>query len=328
MATDGDGRRAQAALRRERAARIRDASPDISPANIEAMFGLFAPAHQELGYEAPAIARDVAYGPDPRHRLDVHSVLRPDDAQPGPAQPGAEPAPVLVYVHGGGFVTGDKHMPGTPYYDHIGAWAVRHGMVGVTMNYRLAPQHRWPAGAEDVGRAVAWVSENIGEHGGDPARVVLAGHSAGATHVACYLAGHAGPPSGIAAGALLSGIYDLTAARPSDVQVAYFGTDASAYPSRSPLSGMVASGIPVLLALAELDPPEFHAQAAGALQAFGARNGTLPPFAYAQGHNHVSEIAALGIDDETLGVPLLRFVESVTAVPVRRPEPREPAPAG
>ena len=61
-------------------------------------------------------------------------------------------------------------------------------MVGVTMTYRLAPQHQWPAGAQDVGQAVAWVAQNIGEYGGDPSRVVLAGHSAGATHVAGYLA--------------------------------------------------------------------------------------------------------------------------------------------
>jgi acetyl esterase/lipase len=42
-----------------------------------------------------------------------------------------EPAPVFLFVHGGGFVGGDKHVPGTPMYDHIGAWAVRHGWVGL-----------------------------------------------------------------------------------------------------------------------------------------------------------------------------------------------------
>jgi acetyl esterase/lipase len=310
---------ARAALRRERAVRIREASPDITPPNVDASFGLFAGEHQERGYQAPVITRDIAYGSDPRHRLDVHS-------ERGAGHGGAGPVPVLVFVHGGGFVSGDKHLPGTPYYDHIGAWAVGHGMVGVTMTYRLAPRHRWPAAAEDVSQAIAWVSENIHDHGGDPARVVLAGHSAGATHVACYLAGHAGPPSGVAAGALLSGIYDLSGGA-SDVQTTYFGTDSSAYASRSPLAGLVDCGIPVLLALAELDPPEFHQQAAGALQAFMRCYGRLPQICYAADHNHISEIAALGIDDEPLGLPLLRFIESVTAAPLPRPEHPAPAPA-
>jgi acetyl esterase/lipase len=322
MSSDGGDPRAQAAWRRERAARILDASPDLSPENVEASFGLFAPAHEDLGYQAPLVARDVAYGPDPRHRLDVHCAGRPDVAQPGSGA-----APVLIYVHGGGFTSGDRRLPGTPYYDHIGAWAVRRGMVGVNMTYRLAPEHRWPAGAQDVGQAVAWVTGNIGEYGGDPARVVLAGHSAGATHVACYLAGQAGAPAGVAAGALLSGIYQLSAGEHDDVRAGYFGDDSSVYLSRSPLAGLVASGVPVLFALAELDPSPFHWQAAEALQAFLRRDGTLPPFAYLQGHNHITEIAALGIDDEPLGVPLLRFIERVTGLPRPRPGFASLAPA-
>jgi triacylglycerol lipase len=314
MTSEGRDRDGQAALRRERAERIAQTGRELSPESIDASFGLFAPAHLDLGYEAPALTRDVAYGPDPRQRLDVHSALQPSA---DPSRTG--PVPVLVYVHGGGFVGGDKHTPGSPYYDHIGGWAVRHGMVGVTITYRLAPQHQWPAGAQDVGQAVAWVTENIRDYGGDPARVVVAGHSAGATHVAGYLAGHAGAPARVAAGALLSGIYEVPP-DPDETLAAYFGTDTSQYPSRSPLRGLAASGLPVLLAVAEHDLPWFHKQATLALQAFLGRDGTLPPFAYAQDHNHISEIAALGIDDEPLGIPLLRFIEAVTAAPLHRPE--------
>jgi acetyl esterase/lipase len=305
-------------MRPEQAARIREAGPGMDPDTIQAMFGLFAAAHEEMHHHAPAVERDLAYGPDPRHRLDVHSA----------APAGADPAPVLLFVHGGGFVGGDKHTPGTPYYDHIGAWAVGHGMVGVTMTYRLAPQHQWPSGAEDVGRAVAWVTAHIGEYGGDPARIVLAGHSAGATHVATYLAGHAGPPAGVAAAALLSGIYDLPTAERNEMQAAYFGADSGAYSARSPLPGLVASGVPALFSVAEFDPPGFHRQAVAALDAYVRRDGAVPPFAWVRGHHHISEIAALGVDDEPLGVPLLRFVESVTGAGLPRPERPEPAPAG
>jgi acetyl esterase/lipase len=297
----------QAGLLRERAARIRKASPDIIPENIEASFGLFAAAHAENGYLAPAVTRDIRYGPDSRHRLDVHSADSPGGG-----------APVLVYVHGGGFTSGDKHEDGSPYYDHIGAWAVRNGMTGVTITYRLAPRHQWPAGAQDVGSALAWVTANIARHGGDPAQVVLAGHSAGAAHVAGYLAGHAGPPAGVAAAVLLSGIYQLTP-EPEEMKEAYFGTDASQYPARSALAGLVASGIPLMVTAAQLDPPPFHEQAAALVAAIVRRDGTLPPFAYATDHNHITEIAALGIDDEPVGIPLLRFIESVTGTPLPRP---------
>jgi acetyl esterase/lipase len=307
----GEGGESWAAVRRERAERIRETGSDMSPASIEAMFGLYARAHEETGGTAPALTRDRQYGPDPRQRLDVHT-----------AGPGATPlAPVLIYVHGGGFVSGNKHIPGTPYYDNIGVWAVRHGMVGVTMTYRLAPQHRWPAGAEDVSRAVAWVAGHISDYGGDPARVVVAGHSAGATHVASYLAGHAGVPASVTGAALLSGIYDLTVAERNDMHAAYFGIDPGTYGARSPLAGLATSGVPVLLAVAEFDPPSFHEQIDGALHAFMRHDGTLPPLAYALGHNHISEIAALGLDheDEPLGVPLLRFIESVTGAVLPRP---------
>ena len=299
-----------------RTERIRQIGPDITPDNIQASFGLYAREHEEAGHRAPTLARDLQYGPDPRNRLDVHS-----------GEAAASPLPVLVYVHGGGFVGGDKHIPGTPYYDHIGAWAVSRGMVSVTMTYRLAPEHPWPAGAQDVGHAVAWVTEHIGDYGGDPARVVVTGHSAGATHVAGYLAGHAGSRADAAAGVLLSGIYDLTATQPGGAQAAYFGDDPSQYSARSPLAGLVSSGTPVLFDVAEFDPPMFHQQAGGVAEAFMRRHGTLPPLVYALRHNHISEVAALGIDDDALGIPLLRFIESVTGTVLPRPGYQERAPA-
>jgi acetyl esterase/lipase len=70
----------------------------------------------------------------------------------------------------------------------VGLWAVDHGLIGVTINYRLAPQYPWPSGVEDLTQVVAWLKDHIAEYGGDPARIFLWGHSAGAAHVADYLA--------------------------------------------------------------------------------------------------------------------------------------------
>jgi triacylglycerol lipase len=110
-------------------------------------------------------------------------------------------------VHGGGFARGSKHTDGTPFYDNIGVWAAAYGLVGVTMNYRLAPDSTWPSGIEDVAAAVKWLQANAARYGGDPKRIFLWGHSAGAAHVGDYLADAAtqGRDPGVAGAILTSG---------------------------------------------------------------------------------------------------------------------------
>ncbi|MFX9688552.1 alpha/beta hydrolase, partial [Acinetobacter baumannii] len=81
------------------------------------------------------VERDVKYGPAERHLLDVFVPEK---------NPGARP--VLIYVHGGGFVAGNKRPPNSPFYDNILLWAVNNGCVGVNTTYRLAPASPWPAG--------------------------------------------------------------------------------------------------------------------------------------------------------------------------------------
>src|SRR5258708_30863522 len=88
------------------------------------------------------------------------------------------PRPVLIFVHGGAFVAGDRREPGTPFFDNIMLWAVKNGFVGVNMTYRLAPQAPWPAGAKEVGSAVERGTNRICERGGDPKRTYPIGHSA------------------------------------------------------------------------------------------------------------------------------------------------------
>ncbi len=109
---------------------------------------------------------DIAYGDaaDGRNLLDVY----------GPQQ-GASAAPVLLQVHGGGWVYGDKEHQGKPLMNHLAS----QGWVCVAINYRLSPAHAFPAHLVDVKRALAWIRENIAEHGGDPDFVAITGGSAG-----------------------------------------------------------------------------------------------------------------------------------------------------
>ena len=110
-------------------------------------------------------------------------------------------------------------------------WFARHGVLGINANYRLAPAAQWPAGAEDVGRLVAWARRHGAQHGGDPNRIYLIGHSAGANHAAAYTFDKSLQPAdgpGIAGAVLISGRYRVEA-NPADPNLesmrAYFGND-------------------------------------------------------------------------------------------------------
>jgi acetyl esterase/lipase len=282
------------------AAQVRALGREITPPAIEGTARLYAPEQEHEPYQAVKVSRDQAYGADPRHLLDVFE----------PAA-SAVSRPVLLFVHGGGFVAGDKHRPGSPYQDNVALWAVRHGMVGVNMTYRLAPQHPWPAGAMDVGAAMAWVRAHIGQHGGDPARIYLMGTSAGAAHAGAYAVNarfHAGDDAGIAGLVLLSGLYDMVTAPGSELQIAYFGHEEANYVAGSTLEGLTRTKIPLLLVLTEMDPPEFQRQTLVLLSHYLQHNGRLPYFVHMSGHNHLSSTMHLNTPDTYLGERIQDFV--------------------
>jgi arylformamidase len=181
-------------------------------------------------------------------------------------------------------------------------------MVGVTMNYRLAPEHRWPSGAEDVAAAVAWLAANVGARGGDPSRIVLMGSSAGATHVAGF-AGMADPDPGVRGVVLLSGAYDLPLFDDTSILAPYVGPDPAALATAAPLAGLVGSGLPILFAVAEHDPPVSHRQAAALFGALFERDGRVPALAFLPGHNHFTEVLHLNAVDDVLGRQIRAFVE-------------------
>jgi predicted esterase len=288
-------------------AQLKALGPTITPELAQASWALLTPFLEKIGYTAPRVDRDLSYGDHPRHLLDVHT-----------ADPAASAtAPVFLFVHGGGFVGGDKHTPGTPRYDTVGAWAVRHGWVGVNMTYRLAPEHTWPAGAQDVAAAVAWIRANITGYGGDPDKIVVAGNSAGAVHVASYVtgqgadAGQRASLDGVRGAALLSGLYEIRPPEPGEPEHAYYGPHPD--PGVSTLPGLLDCPVPLLFSVAEHDPDRFQEAAAHVVAAWFARHGTTPHLVWAEGHNHMSTVASLGIDESSLDGPLARFVTRVTS---------------
>ena len=261
---------------------------------------IYAPLHAAEPFAGVTIARDIRYGPDARNLLDVFT---PDTS-------GAL-RPVLLFVHGGGFVRGDKHVAGSPFFDNVAVWAVRHGMIGVTMSYRLAPQAKWPSGPQDVALAINRLRAHIAAHGGDAARLYVMGSSAGANHVASYVAFpefHPADGAGIAGAIFLSGspfdptVFDMTP------YTDYFGTDAAAYAALSPTPGLLKTKVPLMLAWAGLDPPPIERQSID-LDAALRKAGRAPAKAVLKTHSHISLNNAIGTADAELTDQLLAFIE-------------------
>ena len=276
-------------MRDDTARAIAEIGIPISPEAIAAAQELYQARHETEPYRGVTVTRDERYGSHERQRLDVFQ----------PAGGGGKRA-VLVYVHGGGFVAGDKRVPGTAYYDNVGLWAVRHGCVGVTMTYRLAPENRYPAAAADVGGAVRWALENIAAFGGDPDNIVLLGQSAGATHVATYGARpelHASGGGGVRAIAMLSGVYDFTLLEPAGNARVYLGDAPDAAAKGSALPALATAGIPLMFGISEFDPPLFHEQAKALTDALYAQTKRFPNVLFLPRHNHISQIAHLNAAD-------------------------------
>lgn len=265
----------------------------LGPDVLKQCQALFMAEQSALAAGHEPAASDVAYGPHPRHRLDVYSPVGARGA-----------APVLVFVHGGGFVRGAKRSPDDPYSAHVGRWAARNGFVGVVINYRLAPESTWPSGGEDVGAVVDWLRTHATDHGGDPSRIVLMGTSAGSVHIGTYLQLRTGTRD-VRAAVLLSGLYGVTPMEGPDSQ--YFGSDAVKHAERASLQSIADSAVPLMVACAEFDPARFQAEFIALLQAVHRTRGRLPRAHYASGHNHYTMAMHVGTRDVRLAEEVLAF---------------------
>jgi acetyl esterase/lipase len=246
----------------------------------------------------------LAYGPDARHRLDIYR----------PANSARTPMPLLVFMHGGGFIRGDKSER-----ENIGQYFARNGFVTLVPNYRLAPAHVWPAGAEDVVRAYCWAREHGALFGADSQRIFLAGESAGAAHVAlAALARRFQLPGGFAGVVLISGVYDVrleALARrqfgitsPDPRNGAYFGSDFERYGRMSTVQLIDAAPFPLLMTYAELDLLQMQVQAGELFSRLVTQHHFRPDLNVIRGHNHLTQVYSINTGDESLGAPVLKFL--------------------
>lgn len=151
---------------------------------------------------------NIAYGQQARQQLDLYRPIPADDPSP-------QKRPVLIYVHGGGWVVGSKHQQGQPLLNYL----VQNGWVCVDINYRLSPKSHFPDSLIDVKTAITWLKHNIHQYGGDPNFIAISGGSAGG-HLCALAALTANHPqfqpgfeqqdTSVQAAVPIYGVYDFT----------------------------------------------------------------------------------------------------------------------
>jgi acetyl esterase/lipase len=166
----------------------------LSACSPLALFNTFTPT--DTG--ARRVVTDAPYGPDPRQKLDLY------------APPGARNLPLLTFVYGGSWDSGSKAL-----YRWAALALASRGFVVAVPDYRLVPEVRFPAFIEDCAAGVARAAALAPDHGGDPTRLLLSGHSAGAYNAAMlaldrrYLEQAGVDPTRVRAFAGLAGPYDF-----------------------------------------------------------------------------------------------------------------------
>jgi acetyl esterase/lipase len=246
----------------------------------------------------------LAYGSAPRQTLDL---FLPERAHPR----------LFVFIHGGGWRGGDKE-----HYRALGELLSNFGYAVALPNHRLAPQHPYPAAAEDVAQALQWVLRYAAESGIRRDGIFLAGHSSGA-HLAALLALHPRflPAAGVGRASLagvvgISGVYSLDPYAGATPVVDYlepvFGADPAVWSDASPARWAHGDMPPFFLAYAEHDYPGADAQAAAMAEAVEHAGGAAHVVAV-PGRDHVTILTGVRSALDPLAVGLALFLRTASA---------------
>lgn len=232
----------------------------------------------------------IAYGEDEAERLDLFF-------PPGERRD----LPVHIFIHGGYW-----RMFSRSDYSYVANTVTKAGAIAVIVDYALMPEVRMEAIVDQIRRAKQWVLDNIAAHGGDPARLSVSGHSAGA-HLATFLFEKTPMPSRIRAALLLGGLYDLKPLQTSFLQPLIGITDEEAA-AFSPMTRWHDPETAATILVGDQETSPFHQQAAD----FGKRlraQGHLVSDLCLNDRNHMNSVRDLGISGTQAGDCLMAMIE-------------------
>ncbi|MCX5493338.1 alpha/beta hydrolase [Kaistia dalseonensis] len=234
---------------------------------------------------------DIAYGQDPTETVDL---FFPVERRPA--------MPVHIFIHGGYWRMFSKRD-----YSYVADTVTRAGAIAVIVDYALMPRVRMATIVDQVRRAKRWVVDNIARHGGDPARLTVSGHSAGA-HLATFLFNEPDAPSGIEAALLLGGLYELKPLQASflEKEIGITDDEVAAFSPRDQRHDVATR---VTVAVGADETPPFHAQAdafAGALR----QQGLAVARTDLADRNHMNSVRDLGVADSAAARSLVSLIQS------------------
>jgi acetyl esterase/lipase len=226
------------------------------------------------------VARAVPYGAHPRQTVDIYA-----------PRSGSGPWPVIYFVYGGSWNLGDRR-----FYEFAGRALAAAGFVVVVPDYRLVPEVEYPAFLEDCAAGFAWTVEQIAQHRGDPHRIALMGHSAGAYNaVMLLLSPPLLPRMGLAdrvkAFVGLSGPYDFY---PFDVAVSLRAFAAAPDPRATQPVNLARRGLPpMFLATGDADRLVYPRNTVALARVLRQAGGIVVEKHY-PGIGHAGSLLALG----------------------------------
>jgi len=266
----------------------------FSEINIGLLRDIYKNHLNEANYPIPNIIRDIPYGKHPLQALDLHL----------PKSKNSEKLPVILFVHGGAFIKGDKsdHI----IFDNVLNFFTRSNFIGVNINYRLAPEHKWPSGAIDIADSLKWIHDNADIYNIDEDKIFLMGHSAGAAHVASYtfdesLQLHDGN-DGVIGSILMSGVYSNVSEKSKTV---YYGSNKN----NIPINHLEGRFIPLFIIDAEFDKLTMQMEAINLLQKVCRRDNLCPHHKQIPGHNHYSMMYHFNTLDDSIATDILYFMK-------------------
>jgi acetyl esterase/lipase len=244
--------------------------------------------------------RNFRYGPDEPNVLDIVRKEGFDSSQR---------RPVLLFVVGESFTESAGPAAYGALLDQAMCLAASNDLVAVRMSYRLAPNHHWPAAAQDVAAAISWIKENIDLFGGDRNEVIAVGYSVGAFHVASSLAHpELRVRNSVLAGVVLvSGLYRIGTHSSAAVK-AYIGDDPAKYKERSIFPGILFTESPILLAWSDKDVGHVVTESEELKSLIcEARRGACPQHALLPSGGSIASIL------EVLGEPMKSLISQIEA---------------
>jgi acetyl esterase/lipase len=272
-------------------------------AHVDLMIQRFSEVLKDGPRDGVVQHQDIRYGDHERQLIDVF--LPENVSSP----------PLVVFVHGGAFVSGHRNRS-DQIYSNVLVYLARHGIAGVNVGYRLANDTKYPGATEDIARVVAWTHEAASQYGWDPGKIFLMSHSAGGAHAGSY--GY-NPRFRPAEGSYLAGLIfisgrvraDNLPENPNAKKVEqYYGPDASKYEDYSAVTHVASASPPTFVAWAEFENPLIDVYSAELVYRLAKLRRKAPPSMWLPGHNHTSAIAHIGTSDERLGLAIVEFVRN------------------